>query len=473
MPGPTPRPLRPRHARVFATLVLALSPVLLLAGCGGQQSQTATVQSPPTSTPAAPSPVVTVAAAATPAPRSAGPTNAPLPATSSTPDASGSLAQSISATTASATASAPPTEGDAASSPVVRVVQASRPGVVQVTNEQEAQNQRGQGTGLLVPQGAGTGFLIDDQGHVLTNNHVVAGAQRITVTTFDGRNLVARLVGADPRTDVAVLQIDPTGLNVLPLGDSSKLLVGQTVVAIGNALALPGGPTVTTGVVSALGRSAEEPPVTNPNTGDTGPGAFLFDLVQTDAAINPGNSGGPLLDLQGRVIGINTLGRVFAEQTPQGPIPAQGINFAIAINTAKPIADELIKNGKVVYGFMGISTLDNSPAIAARYGIAAIPGAVIQAVVPSSPAAQAGLQPKDLIIAIDGQPVRSTSDLRRELWPKRPGDQVSVTLAPPQQVPPAAAATVVANPGAAEVAGVKTRTVQITLAQQPQQPSGG
>src|SRR5205823_6539542 len=112
------------------------------------------------------------------------------------------------------------------------------------------------------------------------------------------------------------------------------------------ALALPGGPTVTSGVVSAIGRSAEEPPESDPNTGDQGPGAFLFDLVQTDAAINPGNSGGPLLDVDGKVIGINTLGRVFAEQTPQGPIPAQGINFAIAISTATPIAQELIKNGK-------------------------------------------------------------------------------------------------------------------------------
>jgi serine protease Do len=293
----------------------------------------------------------------------------------------------------------------------------SKPGIVQITNEQ--QNLSAGGTGL-VPAGVGTGFVIDDQGHMLTNNHVVAQAQKLEVQTTDGRTFPAKLIGRDPRTDLAVVQVEGQHLPVVPLGDSSKLVVGQWVVAIGNALALDGGPTVTAGVVSALGRTVQEP-------GDPqgGAGPFLFDVIQTDAAINPGNSGGPLLDLRGEVIGINTLGAGMAEPGVQ----AQGISFAIAINTAKSIADQLIKQGRVTYAYMGITTQQNTPALAARFGLANKPGMVVTSVQAGTPAETAGLKAKDVITAIDGKALKAESDLSRILAQQKPGDVITVTVA--------------------------------------------
>src|SRR5690242_19615660 len=179
-----------------------------------------------------------------------------------------------------------------------------RPVIVQITNLQQ---QPGQflSRGATVPAGVGSGVIYDAQGHVLTNNHVVAGAQQLQVSLPDRRSFAARVVGADPQTDLAVLQIQGDNLPIAQLGDSSQLQVGDWVVAIGNALALPGGPTVTQGVVSATGRTVQEPPSgqgpggAGPagGTGGTAAGPFLFDLIQTDAPINPGNSGGPLVDL--------------------------------------------------------------------------------------------------------------------------------------------------------------------------------
>src|SRR5262249_697455 len=153
-----------------------------------------------------------------------------------------------------------------------------------------------------VPAGVGTGFVIDNQGNIITNNHVVAQAQRLEVLTTDGKTFPARLIGRDPRTDLAVIRVEGQNLPFVPLGDSGKPVFGRWVVAIGNALALDGGPTLTVGVVSAVGRTVQEPG--DQQTGAAGP--FLFDLIQTDAAINPGNSGGPLLNLAGEVIGVNT-----------------------------------------------------------------------------------------------------------------------------------------------------------------------
>ena len=175
----------------------------------------------------------------------------------------------------------------------------------------------------------------------MTNNHVVEGAQtlRVQLPPPDGRTFEARLVGRDPQTDLAVLKIDAPDLPTVPLGSSSALRPGEWVVAIGNALALPGGPTVTAGVVSALGRDTQEP---GAQPGQAGP--TLYDLVQTDAAINPGNSGGPLVTLRGEVVGVNTLGAA----------EAQGINFAIAIDGAKPIVAPLRQNGRVVRGYLGV-----------------------------------------------------------------------------------------------------------------------
>ena len=214
----------------------------------------------------------------------------------------GQGAGSAPVASASTAAQAVNTQGFA--NAVRQVAEQVKPAVVQITSSQQGFNSFNQ----AVPQqtGVGSGVIYDasgGNGYVLTNNHVIAGADKLTVALPDGRTFDGQVVGADPETDLAVVKITGNNLPVVPLGDSSKLQAGDWVVAIGNALALPGGPTVTAGVVSALGRTIQEP--TDPATG--APGPFLYDLIQTDAAINPGNSGGPLVNLNGEVVGINTL----------------------------------------------------------------------------------------------------------------------------------------------------------------------
>jgi S1-C subfamily serine protease len=228
------------------------------------------------------------------------------------------------------------------------------------------------------------------------------------------------VVGADVQTDLAVVQISGSNLPVAELGDSSKLQVGDWVVAIGNALALPGGPTVTAGVVSALGRTIQEPG----GPQGFGQGPFLFDLIQTDAAINPGNSGGPLVNLDGQVVGINTLA---AGQSEAG-VQAEGIGFAIAISAARPIADQLVATGKVVHPYMGISYVPLNPAIAAQLGTDATEGAVLAQVAPGSPAADAGLQSRDIITAVDGSPLKGESTLPQIIRDHKPGDTLDLTV---------------------------------------------
>ena len=292
-----------------------------------------------------------------------------------------------------------------------------RPSVVQITSEQIRLDQFNQP--FTVPAGVGSGVIYDAQGHVLTNNHVVEGAQRLLISLPDGRSASGKLVGRDPLTDLAVVQISVGNLPVAELGDSGKLQVGDWVVAIGNALALPGGPTVTAGVVSALGRTIQEP--AGP-TGGAGP--FLFDVIQTDAPINPGNSGGPLVNLQGQVVGINTL---VAGQAEPG-VPAQGIGFAIAINTAKPIADQLVATGRAVHPYLGIGYVPLSPAIAAQLGIPYREGAVVVRVAADSPAAQAGLRQGDVITEIDGTPLKTDSALAQIVNSHKPGDTLTLSV---------------------------------------------
>ncbi len=301
-------------------------------------------------------------------------------------------------------------------SAIANVARASRAGVVQISTEQE---QLANAPGSLAPAGVGTGVVLDQQGHILTNNHVVEAAQRLEVQLTDGRSFPATLVGRDPQTDLAVIQINAPNLTPLPLGDSSKLTVGQWVVAIGNALALEGGPTVTHGVISALGRTQQEP-----GTAQGVAGPFLFDVIQTSAPINPGNSGGPLIDLSGNVIGVNTL---VAGQAEPG-VQARGIGFAIAINTAKQIATTLIATGRVVHPFIGIQSQQNTPSLAARLGIPQNAGAVVAAVTPNSPAQKAGVQARDVIITIDGQPIIDESTIPRVLDRHKPGETITLTL---------------------------------------------
>ena len=255
-------------------------------------------------------------------------------------------------------------------------------------------------------EAAGSGVIVDArEGYVLTNAHVVENATSIEVTTKDNRQFKARLVGRDPGTDIAVLQIQGSNLTAVPLGDSDHLQVGDFVLAVGNPFGL--GQTVTSGIVSALGRS---------------PGIEGYeDFIQTDASINPGNSGGPLVDLQGRIIGINT-----AIVAPSGG--NVGIGFAVPINMARQVMEQLISGGEVKRGQIGVAIQDLTPDIAQALGTTHTQGAVIARVVPSSPAERAGLRTNDLVIAVNGTPIHNGVELRNRVGLSKIGDSVELTI---------------------------------------------
>jgi S1-C subfamily serine protease len=275
-------------------------------------------------------------------------------------------------------------------------------------------------------EGAGSGFLIDTDGHVLTNNHVVQGAQTVEVTFGDHVTYKAKFIGADNLNDIALLQVDLKGhkLTPLPLGDSRGLLVGQRVLAIGNPFGVFQS-TLTTGVVSSLGRTVQ-----------TGESTFIDEAIQTDAAINRGNSGGPLLNSHGEVIGINT-----AIYAPTGT--SAGIGFAIPINTAKRVAQDLITQGRVRRATIGAEGRTLWPDLAGALNLPVQQGVLIERVVPGGPAAQAGIRGGnrsvlaglrdlriggDVITAINGEAVSSQSDLNLLLNRARPGDTISLTI---------------------------------------------
>ncbi len=258
-------------------------------------------------------------------------------------------------------------------------------------------------------QAAGSGVIVDaGKGYILTNNHVVAVGQDqvIEVTLKDKRHFKATLVGRDPETDIAVLKIDANNLTAVEFGDSDKLRVGDYALAIGNPFGL--GQTVTSGIISALGR--------------TGLGIEGYeDFIQTDASINPGNSGGALVDLRGQLIGINTA--------ILGPAGGNvGIGFAVPANIAKRIMADLVKNGDVKRGQIGIRTQDLTPDIASSLGIERSDGALIAQVAQDSAAANAGIQPGDLIVGIDGEAVHNVADLHRRIDFAHVGDILSLSL---------------------------------------------
>ncbi|HZQ10741.1 MAG TPA: trypsin-like peptidase domain-containing protein [Anaerolineae bacterium] len=264
-----------------------------------------------------------------------------------------------------------------------------------------------------IPIGNGSGAIIDTQGHILTNNHVVESAQALKVTLTDGRTFDATVVGRDPATDLAVIQIHGDNLPTIPLGDSNALQTGQFVVAIGNALGLEGGPTVTVGVVSALHRTIQEQN-----------GASISDLIQTDAAINPGNSGGPLVNLSGELVGINTA---TPGTTSEGFQPS-GIGFAIAVNQAKPVMQQLMANGRVVRPYLGIVPLTVTPAIQAQAGLSVNKGVILITVAGGSPAERAGLQEGDVVVAADGKAVTTDQELRDAIQAHKIGDTIQLTI---------------------------------------------
>jgi len=310
-------------------------------------------------------------------------------------------------TTSAATSVRATTSSDGAPTATAQLVKLLRPSVVHIKSETATLDVFGQ----IVPSaGVGTGFIIDDKGHIVTNNHVVSTdsgdpAQDITVTLDDGSEHSAKIAGRDPPTDVAVLKIDGGNLKPATLGDSSKLEVGDDVIAIGNALDLPGGPTVTKGVVSALGRLIQESNVSIPNA------------IQTDAAINPGNSGGPLVNLNGEVVGITTA-------VIRGN--AEGIGLAISMETAQPIVQELIDKGRVERGFLGVTIQEISPSLAQQFNLSVDHGVGIRSLQPGSPADKAGLGQGDIIVKLGDKEIRTSGDLFAALTEHRAGDVVEV-----------------------------------------------
>jgi len=258
--------------------------------------------------------------------------------------------------------------------------------------------------------GMGSGVIVDRQGHILTNSHVVEGADEIKVTLTDGRAFRAAVVGSDRFTDLAVLRIEGKDLKALRLGDSSRVRIGETVIGIGYPLWLEGGATVTVGVVSGKGRSMEEP--------DDPDETALHDLFQTDAAINPGNSGGPLLNLKGDVIGINTANMP----------AAHGIGFAIPINNAKSVIATLLAHGRLVRPSLGIAAVSVTPQLAFSNNLRVERGVLVVKVKAGGPGEAAGLTPEDIIAQFEGSRVEDLHQLHGLLWRRNPGDRVRLLV---------------------------------------------
>ena len=256
-------------------------------------------------------------------------------------------------------------------------------------------------------EGAGSGWIIDEDGHIATNNHVIAGAKSITVTLADGRDLPAGIVGADALTDLAVLKVDATNLPAANIGDSSELSIGEWVLAIGNALGL--GITAKEGIVSRLEVSI---PVS--------PGQTLHDLIETSAAINPGNSGGPLVNMAGEVIGI-TSAKLAA-------VGVEGLGYAISSNSASSIIEELIQKGYVVRPWLGVVLRTVDQWLVARYELAVDKGIFVTEVAPNSPADKAGIKAGDIIVSVDGKEISTAQDLIRVIHSSQIGQEVEITF---------------------------------------------
>jgi serine protease Do len=255
-------------------------------------------------------------------------------------------------------------------------------------------------------RGIGTGFIFREDGYILTNNHVIEGADEIKVTFFDGREFTGKVIGADPLTDIAVVKVEAENLPTLSLGDSDAARVGEFVVAIGNPYGLSH--TVTMGVLSAKGRAVP--------SGDTGQEYENF--LQTDAAINPGNSGGPLLNLDGEVIGINTAIIPFA----------QGVGFAIPINMAKSILDQLIERGKVVRAWLGVYIQNITTEIGKQFGYEGTEGALVADVIENGPAAKANFQRGDIILSVNDQKITDTKNLQNTIRSLKPEDSAKIEI---------------------------------------------
>jgi serine protease Do len=274
--------------------------------------------------------------------------------------------------------------------------------------------------------GLGSGVIISADGYIVTNNHVISGADEVVVTMDDGRELTAKVVGHDPQTDIAVIKVNARDLPAITFADTNSLEVGDRVLAIGNPFGL--GETVTTGIVSAKGRRP-------------GLGLEYEDFIQTDAAINPGNSGGALVDMDGRLIGINT-----AILSRSGGF--QGVGLAVPANLVNHVTQSIVKHGKVVRGYLGVNTQNVTPALAESLGLQTRTGALVADVVPNSPAARAGVKPGDVITGVDGKPVEDSHRLSFTIGAIEPGTTLNLDV----------------------LRDGKTRQVKATTAERPNNP---
>ena len=294
------------------------------------------------------------------------------------------------------------------------------PSIVQITVLSESKDNPHEGMDFFFPfkndmprerQGGGSGVIISDDGYILTNNHVVEDAKKVTVGLLDKRQFDAKVIGADPLTDLAVITIDAKDLPAAYLGDSEKVKVGQWVMAIGNPMALTS--TVTAGIISALGRSVN---IIKDSYG-------VEDFIQTDAAINPGNSGGALVDLNGAVIGINSA---IATNGMTGSYIGYG--FAIPINIAKVVAEDLISSGKVKRGYIGVRIEEVDADLASAVGLETPNGILIQQVMEDGAASKEDIKAGDIIINVDGKLVNKPNDLQSYVASKRAGDEVKLNI---------------------------------------------
>jgi serine protease Do len=330
-----------------------------------------------------------------------------------------SFGNDSASTAAPATPASVNVTGGGSDDSIVAVVKAVLPSVVNVTTDQfnpESPSQSG--------QGVGTGFIVRSDGVIVTNCHVVEGASKITVfmNGSTGKQFNSRVIGSDCEHDLAIVKVDATGLPTLALGDSSKLQLGQRVVAIGYALGLDGGPSVTTGIVSSLDRTiqAQDPGCAVTTCGETQTRTYA-NAIQTDAAINPGNSGGPLVNLAGQVVGINTAGTQSAEN----------IGFAIAIDSAKSTIEQAEAHPLAPSAYIGVIPQTVTAEISLQLGLGVDHGAYVLAVSKDGPAAAAGIVEGDVIVSLDGHEVGGTDALGSLLANLKPGDKVTVGVVGP------------------------------------------